>query len=154
MATALLRNPHLLVLVLVILFVGGFNALRSLPRLEDPRLTNRNPVVLTFLPGASAEQVEAQITEPLERELREVAAPRLPDPLKPEIICKRTAAEVEKILRDRLSDVLDNDLRRNLRERHFLPTRRTWQLLSRSAFRFGLQPQSFADFISQRLNAR
>ena len=73
MATALLRNPHLLVLVLVILFVGGFNALRSLPRLEDPRLTNRNPVVLTFLPGASAEQVEAQITEPLERELREIA---------------------------------------------------------------------------------
>lgn len=73
MATTLLRNPHLLVLVLVILFVGGWNALRSLPRLEDPRLTNRNPVVLTFLPGASAEQVEAQITEPLERELREVA---------------------------------------------------------------------------------
>lgn len=73
MATTLLRNPHLLVLTLVILFVGGWNALRSLPRLEDPRLTNRNPVVLTFLPGASAERVEAQITEPLERELREVA---------------------------------------------------------------------------------
>lgn len=73
MATALLRNPHLLVLVIVILFVGGANALRSLPRLEDPRLTNRNPLVLTFLPGASAEQVEAQVTEPLERELREIA---------------------------------------------------------------------------------
>lgn len=73
MATALLRNPHLLVLVVVILFVGGANALRSLPRLEDPRLTNRNPLVLTFLPGASAEQVEAQVTEPIERELREIA---------------------------------------------------------------------------------
>lgn len=73
MAAALLRNPHLLVLVIVVLFVGGANALRSLPRLEDPRLTNRNPLVLTFLPGASAEQVEAQVTEPLERELREIA---------------------------------------------------------------------------------
>jgi multidrug efflux pump subunit AcrB len=77
MARALLTNLHLLVLVVVVLFVGGANALMTLPRLEDPRLTNRNPLVLTFLPGASAEQIEAQVTEPLERALREVAEVKL-----------------------------------------------------------------------------
>jgi multidrug efflux pump subunit AcrB len=77
MAAALMRNLHLLVLVVVVLFVGGANALLTMPRLEDPRLTNRNPLVLTFLPGASAEQIEAQVTEPLERALREVAEVKL-----------------------------------------------------------------------------
>lgn len=72
MAAALLRNPHLLVLVVLVLLVGGGVALTTMPRLEDPRLTNRNPLVLTFLPGADPEQVEAQVTEPLERALREV----------------------------------------------------------------------------------
>ena len=72
MAAALLKNRHLLVLIILVLFVGGGAALFGLPRLEDPRLTNRNPVVLTFLPGADPEQVEAQVTEPIERLLREV----------------------------------------------------------------------------------
>ncbi len=66
-------NRQLLILSLVIILVAGASALRSLPRLEDPRINNRNPVIVTMLPGASAERVEALVTKKLEEELREVS---------------------------------------------------------------------------------
>ncbi len=73
MATILLKNPRLLVLLISMLIVGGFTALSTLPRLEDPRPTNRRGTIITRLGGASAERVEALVTEPLERAIREVS---------------------------------------------------------------------------------
>ena len=70
--TYLMRNPHLLVLAIIIIFVGGFSALQSMPRLEDPIITNRNSLIITLLPGASAGRVEAQITEKIEDALKEI----------------------------------------------------------------------------------
>lgn len=66
-------NRQLLALAISIIVVGGASALFSLPRLEDPRIKNRNPLIVTLLPGASAERVEALVTKKLEEELREVA---------------------------------------------------------------------------------
>ena len=73
LSTLFYRNPHLLALSLLILIIAGFSALHSLPRIEDPRITNRNPIVLTLLPGASAARTEALVTKPLEDKLREVS---------------------------------------------------------------------------------
>ena len=61
--TAFLRNRYLLVLSLVVILVAGVSALLQLPRLEDPRIVNRNPLLVTLVPGASAERVEALVTE-------------------------------------------------------------------------------------------
>ena len=72
-STLFFRNTHLLVLSLIILIIAGISALTSLPRIEDPRITNRNPLILTVLPGASAARVEALVTKKLEDELREIA---------------------------------------------------------------------------------
>ena len=72
MSTALFRNKHLLALSTVVLLVAGLSALGSLPRQEDPRIVNRNPIVLTLLPGGSAERVETLVTEKLETSLEEV----------------------------------------------------------------------------------
>lgn len=72
MSTLFYRNAHLLALSLILTLVAGFSALESLPRLEDPVITNRNPLVLTPFPGASADRVEAQVTEPIERSLQEI----------------------------------------------------------------------------------
>lgn len=66
-------NRPLLILSLIIILVAGVSALLSLPRLEDPRINNRNPLIVTLLPGASAERVEALVTKKLEEELREVS---------------------------------------------------------------------------------
>lgn len=72
MHTAFYRNPHLLLLTIAVLVVGGLSALISLPRLEDPELNNRAAIVLTALPGATAERVEALVTEKLEDAIREI----------------------------------------------------------------------------------
>ncbi len=70
--TLFFRNRHLLILLLVSILLSGFNALQVMPRLEDPRLLNRNPTVTTFFPGASAERVESLVTEIIEQALFEI----------------------------------------------------------------------------------
>ena len=55
------ENRYLLVLSLLTILMAGYAALSNMPRIEDPRITNRYPRVVTFLPGASAERV----SEPL-----------------------------------------------------------------------------------------
>ena len=73
LATYMMDNPHLLVLTILIILVGGFSAFNSMPRLEDPIITTRNATIITLVPGASAEQVEAQVTEKIENRLQEIA---------------------------------------------------------------------------------
>lgn len=73
LALRFLENPYLMVLGLLIILLAGLSALNNLPRIEDPRITNRYPRVVTFLPGASAERVEALVTDPLEDSLRELS---------------------------------------------------------------------------------
>jgi multidrug efflux pump subunit AcrB len=72
LATRLLADRRLLVLVVSLLLLAGVSAWQSLPRIEDPRITTRNAAVITPLPGAGAERVEALVTKPLEDALREV----------------------------------------------------------------------------------
>lgn len=72
-ATQLLRNRHLLLLVVALVLLAGWSAWQSLPRIEDPRIANRAAAVITLLPGATAERVEALVTTRLEDALREVA---------------------------------------------------------------------------------
>lgn len=71
-ASLFFRNRPLLILAISIILVSGFSAFNSLPRLEDPRITNRAITILTLVPGASAERVETLITEPLETGLQEI----------------------------------------------------------------------------------
>ena len=72
-ALALMRNRHLLVMVLLVVLAAGASSLSRLPRTEDPRITMRGPIVLTRLPGASPERVEALVSEKIEEKLEEVA---------------------------------------------------------------------------------
>jgi len=66
------RNPRLTVLALGFVIVAGLGALNSLGRQEDPTLTQRFANINSFFPGASAERVEALITEKIEEELQEI----------------------------------------------------------------------------------
>ncbi|MFT5790370.1 MAG: multidrug efflux pump, partial [Shewanella sp.] len=70
MVKALVENGRLISLVIALLLVAGLGAISSLPRMEDPDITNRFASVITHYPGASAERVEALVTEVLESELR------------------------------------------------------------------------------------
>lgn len=71
-ATVFIRNGHLLFLAIAVLVVAGLSAFGNLPRIEDPRMTLRNGVIVTALPGASATRVEALVTEKIENRLEEL----------------------------------------------------------------------------------
>ncbi|MEO0365530.1 MAG: efflux RND transporter permease subunit [Pseudomonadota bacterium] len=73
LAEAMYRNKYLLWLSIIIILMAGSAALSGLPRIEDPRITNRYPSVITVLPGASAERVELLVTEKLENALEELS---------------------------------------------------------------------------------
>ncbi|PIW60921.1 efflux RND transporter permease subunit [Shewanella sp. CG12_big_fil_rev_8_21_14_0_65_47_15] len=70
MIKAFVENGRLVSLIIALLLVAGFGAISSLPRTEDPHITNRFASVITPYPGASAERVEALVTEVLENQLR------------------------------------------------------------------------------------
>ncbi len=72
--SAFLHNGRLLAVAIALIIAATLAALQALPRAEDPRISNRNALVLAPLPGATAERVEALIAEPLEQALR-----RLPE---------------------------------------------------------------------------
>ena len=73
MSTLFFRNRRLLILTIAVVLIGGLSALLTLPRLEDPRITNRHATIVTRMPGASAGRVETLVTEKLEDELREIS---------------------------------------------------------------------------------
>lgn len=70
--SAFFSNGYLLALTIIIFLVAGLSAISSLPRLEDPRIDTRNVLVLTPYPGASAQRVEALVSDVIEDELRQL----------------------------------------------------------------------------------
>ncbi|QBR52299.1 efflux RND transporter permease subunit [Erwinia sp. QL-Z3] len=65
-------NPIRVWLAILLLGIGGIFALLNIGRLEDPAFTIKTAVVLTQYPGASAQQVEEEVTLPLENALQQL----------------------------------------------------------------------------------
>lgn len=72
MPTLLYDRPRALVLAILLAVVAGVAAFFTIPQEEDPKLRNRTAIVLTELPGASAERVERLVTQRIENALREL----------------------------------------------------------------------------------
>ena len=61
--------------MLVLIFgVGGMAAFFSLGQLEDPPFTIKEAKIIVAYPGASAQQVEEEVTYPVEQALQEMAS--------------------------------------------------------------------------------
>lgn len=73
LSTLFYRNRRLTFLAIGLIVVSGLSSFVVLPRMEDPLLTPRAALILTALPGADAEQIEAQVTDVIENELREIS---------------------------------------------------------------------------------
>lgn len=72
-----ITNTRLLLLITALLIVSGLAAFTSLPRAEDPIISNRFANVTTSFPGASADRVETLVTEVVENKLRELSEVKL-----------------------------------------------------------------------------
>lgn len=60
-------------MVIVIFLVGGTLAYQSLGRLEDPAFTIKDAMIITQYPGASPEQVEEEVTYPIENAIQQLS---------------------------------------------------------------------------------
>jgi multidrug efflux pump subunit AcrB len=60
-------------MVLVLLTIGGAMAFLDLGRLEDPPFVRKDAMIVTAYPGATAEEVELELTYPLENAIRQLA---------------------------------------------------------------------------------
>ena len=67
-----IRHPRFIALALATVIVWGCVALWLLPRQEEPLITWRLANVITRLPGATSERMEALVTDVLERRVSEV----------------------------------------------------------------------------------
>ena len=52
--------------------MGGFVAYLNLGRLEDPEFTIKQALIITPYPGASAEEVAQEVTNPIERAVQQL----------------------------------------------------------------------------------
>ena len=65
----LMHNYRLTFLLVAVVFILGIFGLDKMPKAEFPDFTIRQGVVVAVYPGATAEEIEMQVTRPLERYL-------------------------------------------------------------------------------------
>ncbi|MGD0938994.1 MAG: efflux RND transporter permease subunit [Terracidiphilus sp.] len=66
---ASLRYPQVTLVIAAMLFAAGLYSLFTMPRREDPKITIRVGIVSAIYPGATAEEVEDQVTRKIEERL-------------------------------------------------------------------------------------
>ena len=67
-----LRHKELIYFFVVLMFAGGIFSYQKLGRMEDPDFTIRTMVVSVAWPGASAREVEEQVTDKIEKKLQDL----------------------------------------------------------------------------------
>lgn len=81
-----MRHKAVMLVLMGLVIVGGIFSYGRLGRLEDPEFTIKEAVITTHYPGATAAQVEVEVTEPLEtaaqqlkqlKEVRSISRPGL-----------------------------------------------------------------------------
>lgn len=72
-ATYSIKNQLTIWLLMVIFLVGGINAIVQIGKLEDPAFAIKKAIVTTYYPGATAEEVEQEVTEPLESTIQQLS---------------------------------------------------------------------------------
>src|SRR5215813_10916493 len=60
------RNDRIVFVAMLFVLVGGVVAYRQMGRLEDPEFTIKEALIITPYPGASAEEVAKEVTNPIE----------------------------------------------------------------------------------------
>lgn len=66
-----LNHKQFIIYFIIVIFIGGVFSYQNLGRMEDPDFTMRQMVVSVAWPGASAREIEAQVTDKIEKKLQE-----------------------------------------------------------------------------------
>lgn len=66
------ENKKLVYFLVAVLFIGGLYAAYNMSKLEDPEIKVKTAMVVATRPGASAHEMEMEVTEPLEKNIRTI----------------------------------------------------------------------------------
>ena len=66
------RNDRVVFFIMFLVIVGGLMAYQRMGRLEDPEFTIKEALIITPYPGASAEEVAKEVTNPIESALQQL----------------------------------------------------------------------------------
>jgi multidrug efflux pump subunit AcrB len=66
------KHNRVVFVAMTIAVIGGFVAYREMGRLEDPEFTIKQALIITPYPGASAEEVAQEVTNPIERAIQQL----------------------------------------------------------------------------------
>jgi len=72
LAALALRNRTVTLVLTAVMLVAGIKAFNSLPRLEDPEFTIKEALVTTRYPGASAAEVEEEVSDKVEMAVQQL----------------------------------------------------------------------------------
>jgi multidrug efflux pump subunit AcrB len=67
-----IRNDRVVFVAMLFLILGGFAGYMSMGRLEDPEFTIKEALIITPYPGASADEVAVEVTNPIERAVQQL----------------------------------------------------------------------------------
>ncbi|MFA6770897.1 MAG: efflux RND transporter permease subunit, partial [Bacteroidales bacterium] len=67
-----LNNRKFVYFIVAALVIGGIFSFNSMSKLEDPEIKVKQAMIVTTYPGASAHEVELEVTEPLELSIRSI----------------------------------------------------------------------------------
>ncbi|MDY6084756.1 MAG: efflux RND transporter permease subunit [Dialister sp.] len=67
-----IKHKQIIYFFIISILIGGLYSYFSLGRSEDPDFTIRQAVVTAAWPGATAEQITQQVTDPLEKKLQDI----------------------------------------------------------------------------------
>ena len=67
-----LNNRKLVSFFVTMLVIGGIISYDVMPKLEDPAIKVKQAMVITTYPGASAHEVELEVTDKIEKAIREM----------------------------------------------------------------------------------
>ncbi|MEM5518392.1 efflux RND transporter permease subunit [Henriciella sp. AS95] len=104
MRTLFYRLPRLSILVILIALAGAVGSILTLGRQEDPTLVERYGYVLTTLPGADAERIEATVTDPIESAIRE-----LPEIDEVHSVSRANVSQITVLIREDLTETEVDD---------------------------------------------
>ena len=72
LAELAIRNKTTTLVLTAVLFVGGVSAFNNLSRLEDPEFTIKEALVITPYPGATAKEVETEVSDKIEKAVQQL----------------------------------------------------------------------------------
>ncbi len=90
------QNNRVVIVGMVLLIIGGIVAYQQMGRLEDPEFTIKEALIITPYPGASAEDVALEVTNPIENACQSLGQLR-----RVESESTRGRSVVKAVIRDR-----------------------------------------------------